>query len=278
MSSLSILAKHDKLDRDEIKNKQSIIKMTDDELSLAFKTLNIREGLQKFTRKERFIHDPELSSQKFCLHSFIPCKGATPDADGVYGWVKCRGTFNTQTEMNERSETIVRTFDSFHHLFHGRVGSPFPFSLDPRYVEETVDVDIRKKATKDASNDIKRLREEDMKVISEVKDAEQRLLDDVDEDIKTDPLDDYITKRVKRATLIFTLVETRKKLDVMVDKLKEAEKFVNDNDKKDPSLKEKCVLKYEEARKRAGIKDDVNNKENMVYYIMKDLPEGILDM
>jgi len=275
MSSLSILAGQDKLDRERLT--QKILELSEDDLSKLYKELNIRGGLEKIDRRERYINDPPLPQQNFCLHSFVPSKGSKPDKDGVYGWLKCRGTFNTQMEMDQRAEQIIRNVDSFHHIFHGKVGVPFPFSLDPKYVEDTVEIDIRNKARKDASEDMKRIKNEDKRVVKELKEAEQRLMEDVSEDKEEDPLDDYITKRVKRATLIFTLIETRAKMDKMIKTLRSSEDYVNNLDKEIPQLKKDCMKKYTEARERSGIKTDTESKDNMVYYIMRDLPEGIYE-
>ena len=97
-------------------------------------------------------------------------------------------------------------------------------------------------------------------------------------DKEVDVLEDYITKRVKRATLVFTIIETVKKLNKMKVQLSACEDIVSRLDGTDKTLKTQCVEKYEEARKRAGIKSDSNNKSNMVYYIMKELPDNILEV
>jgi hypothetical protein len=278
-SSLNLHSGQDTLTREianELTNK-TYPDMSSEELSEAYKNLNIK-NLSKFPRKERFINDPELSDQKIALVTFVPCKGARPDKDGVYGWLKSRGSFKNELQANDRAKEIIKTFDSFHHIHHVPVGVPYPMTLDQKYVEETDEVDISKKAKEDVEHDFKRLREDDKKIVTEMKEAEERLLDDVKDDKPVDELEEYIVKRVKRATLIFTLTETRKKMDQMVENLKRAEEFVNEKDAKDSTLKEKCLEKYEESRRRAGITEDMDSKENMVYYILRDLPEGIYDM
>jgi hypothetical protein len=277
MSSLSILAKQDKPNRDDYHKNKTNPELTAEQTKSAMEELCVSQGLKKFPSFERYITDPPFRQQVFCLHSFIPSKGAKPDKDGVYGWVKCRGTFNTEAEMDERAEEIIRTFDSFHHLFHGRVGVPFPFSLDPKYVEDTVEINLKEKAKKDVQQDMKRIRDEDQRTIKEIKDRERMLLEDTKKE-SPDDIDDYITKRVKRATLIYTIVETRKKLNEMIKSLENVEKVVNELDESNPKLREQCVDKYNESRREAGLSiQDSQKDRNMVYYIMEDLPEGVLN-
>ena len=236
MSSLSIHAGQEKLSRETYSYNQEDNKLSDEEFSKLYKSLSVKGGLMKLRGKERYINDPPFNNQNFCLLSFVPSKGARPDSKGVYGWAKCRGTFATEVEMNKRAEHIIREIDSFHHLFHARVGVPFPFTLDPSYVEEEIEINIQEKAKRDANEDIKRLRAQDKKEIKEVIEAEERLLDDVDEEKEEDPLDNYIQSRVKRATLVCELLETRKKMDKMIKSLKKTDKEVTDQDEKDSGL------------------------------------------
>lgn len=278
MSSLEILAKQTLPDKSEFALKGKQYEMSDDEMSEAWKTLNIRGVLKKYTSKERYMYDPQYRDQTYCLHSFIPSKGAKPNDDGVYGWIKCRGTFSSPMEMDQQAETIIRTYDSFHHLYHGKVGYPFPMTFDAKYVDEDHKVDINQVLRKDIADDMKTIKEHDKEIIESVKKAEENLLKDVDPEVVKDPIDDYITKRVKKATLVYTLINTRKKMDTMLLKLKETDDAIKSLDKENVAYKEGCWAKYEQARKSAGILEDVNNKENMVYYIMKDVPDEIYDL
>jgi len=270
------LAKQTAPDRKKFKLRQSPMDMSEDELSEVYKKLNVGMGVLTSKMKERYISDPPLSQQNYCLHSFVPCKGAKPDKDGVYGWIKCRGTFNTQNEMNEQSEVIVRNVDSFHHIFHSKVGQPFPFTLDPRYVEDTVEIDVKKKMKKDISNSVKSIRDEEKKTLNQLKEGEEKLLEDVSEDKVVDELDTYITNRVKRATLIFTLVKTREKMNTMIKNLKNVEAIINKADADNSTFKDGCMKRYSEAQKRAGINVDETSSDNMVHYIMSRLPDGIM--
>lgn len=296
MSSLEKLASGIPV-RDEsatsYKVKQTTETIPEEHMQEAFDTTNKTAFVSKWPKVERYVTDPPFESQKFCLHSFIPAKGATPDKDGVYGFLKCRGTFSDQASMNQRAETILRTIDSFHDLYHGVVGAPMPFANNPDYAKETVDIDIKKKAVEEVSRSIESSREKDRQVINELKQREKELLESVHmrKDEKTGEmkqltreeveasetkeqreermLDDYIAMRVKRATYLFTLMETKKKTDKIRENLKTVNEALLVTDKEHPEFIGKYKEKYEKEREKAGI---TGNNE-FVRLLVEDVPE-----
>src|SRR3990170_4868194 len=76
--------------------------LTTQETKDAVNDLVSSENLKRYPAVDRFYKDPQYKDQVYCLHSFYPSKGATPDKDGVYGMFKCRGTFSNEMEMNQR--------------------------------------------------------------------------------------------------------------------------------------------------------------------------------
>ena len=57
--------------------------LTTEETINALKDLSI--SMPSYPSLDRLYADPPVSGQKFALFSFVPAKGATPDANGVYG-------------------------------------------------------------------------------------------------------------------------------------------------------------------------------------------------
>ena len=91
--------------------------LTDPELDAALLTQNNTSFVDKFPRVERQFADPPIPLQMFSLVSFVPARGATPDKDGVFGFMKARGNYATTQEANERAEYLLRNVDSYHQIF-----------------------------------------------------------------------------------------------------------------------------------------------------------------
>ena len=281
------------------KVKQEKIEIPEEHMQEAFDTLNKTGFIRKWPSIERFVTDPVFEQQKYCLHSFVPAAGAKPDPDGVYGFFKCRGTFPTPVAMNQRAETIIREVDSHHELFHGLVGAPLPFTLNPDYCETTEDIDLKSKAVETVSNSVKEARERDRRVMKDLKQREKELLEDTNmvfdkktrsnrpmteeelaeketkktvEELAEKELDDYIAARVKRATYLFTLVETKKKTDKIKENFMAVDTALKEIDDSNPELMSKYLAKYKKERERVGLSDD----NTFIEYLVKDPPADLL--
>ena len=99
--------------------------LTETQVDNALKTLNSSTFVEKFPKIERRYADPPVELQRYGLISFVPAKGATPNKNGIYGFAKLRGNFNTSTECNERAEYLIRNVDSYHQIYHAYVGRQF---------------------------------------------------------------------------------------------------------------------------------------------------------
>ena len=70
------------------------------ELTKAMKELNTNSFVKNFPQVERRYTDPPIVQQKIGLFSFIPAKGATPNNEGIYGFAKLRGNFDTEKDAD----------------------------------------------------------------------------------------------------------------------------------------------------------------------------------
>ena len=120
MSSLS-----NPMDRNS--SRPSVPPLTDQETKQAMSVLN-NTSLLSFPQVERRYADPPVEGQKIVLVSFVPAKGAQPDQHGVFGFAKVRGSYLTEHEANDRAEYLVKNVDSYHPIYHARVGQPFPLT------------------------------------------------------------------------------------------------------------------------------------------------------
>jgi hypothetical protein len=254
-----------------------VAELTEEEVKHAKEELIDDGMIQKFRRQDKFYADPIYNNQIYCLTSFVPTKGAQPDEHGVFGFMKVRGTFFTQDEANQRAEWIIRNVDSYHKIQTAYTGKPFPVCADTRkYVKETATVEIRKKASETISEDIKTKREEEKREVQDIKDREKKLLESTGEDAKEEPHDHYTTLQVKKANLVWTYIETRKKMEQMKENILKARKEIAEMDAEDPAYQEEYYERYMRARKEAGLPTDIDpNENNFIKYMAKDAEEEL---
>jgi hypothetical protein len=222
--------------------------LTEDETIIATSELS-KKAFPQINRK--YI-DPVIPGQKFSLISFIPAKGTKPNEKGFYGYIKTRGTYNTIEEADSRSEFLIKNVDSTNSIYTCHTGHPVPLVVKG-CAESLNEVDIQKEVEQDVSNNVRSRATEERKKMEEIKERERELKEDVSE---PHPEDDYIAKRVKLATLRFTISEharLKKECEELRDKcileLLEAQKT-------NPEYEERHLAKYLEARKKANIPDD----------------------
>lgn len=278
------------LDREGSTPSQRSGELTENEVAKAVKELSV-----SFPRREKTFCDPKYSNQIVCLHSFIPSKGATPDADGIYGMIKCRGTFPDIEQSSIRAEEIIRGFDSFHRIYTSYVGQPFPLCDTSKFSQEVNEIDLQKKIDSTMKEDLKVKKEEDRKEIEDIQNREKKLLEEgrknelyntklderdkkiaagepVEEEIEEispdEILDKYTQLRIKRAQLIYTFVDTKKKLMQVKSIVKDTEEELKELEKQDPSYLQNYRERYMEARRQAHLPD---NDESFMKYLGDDI-------
>ena len=236
----------------------------------------IADRVHKFPLIDRYYADPSIMNQKICLVSFVPAKGATPDKDNFFGMMKVRGVFATEEEANERAEFLIRNVDSYHDIYHAYVGRPFPITTSRDYSAEVKNIDIRKKTTDIISEDIVRRKQDDAREIQEMKEREEKLLEEskkaeAGED-PMEPFEHYIMEQVKRAQLLWTYYETKTKMNQMKTSIRASTDKIAEFDKENPEFYEQYRERYFEARRKSGLKDDDNS---FLQYLGKDLEEEV---
>lgn len=228
---------------------------SEDEIEDAKKEL-INKSFTKmsFPKTVRVRRDPPLGQQNYHMFTFVPSKGARPDADGCYGVMKQRGTFPTPREAEEWGETLIRGTDSFHENMIGMVGSDFPLTVDSKYCLSTKEVDVRTKMDTVARDSIRSQRENDKKEMEEIQDRKRALLADTSEakEEAVDDLDYYVTLRVKRANIRIMQEECEKKLKECSKILKKTTSEINKLDDTHPQYAKDYQAKYKSALDAIG--------------------------
>lgn len=259
--------------------------LTDKELESAVDKLNNTDFTDKFPRREKAFADEEINSQQIGLFSFIPAKGATPNKNGVYGFAKLRGNFQTEQEASARAEKIIKETDSTHTIFHTWVGKPFPVTNNENFVKDVEEVNIRKEQTIAISKSIKDQNAKDKKIIEEIQERQRLLKQDVkvskkskyedDEDIEEDKcfnIDDYVTLRVKKAQLHWTYMQSVLKLLELRDLILNVNNEVIEKDSEHPEMKDKFYDKYMKAREESGFTSvsEEEMKNSFMKYLVED--------
>jgi len=230
-----------------------------------------------FAQVDRYYADPAQNGQKICLVSFIPSRGAQPDKDGIFGMMKVRGVYPTEDEANERSEFLIRNIDSYHDIFHAYVGRPFPVTTQNGFASSIKTIDIRKKTTELISEDILSKKRQEKQEIEDIQDREKKLLEEskrAQDGLPVDPFDEYITENVKRAQLVWTFHETKKKILQMKDSFTKATTRIQELDAEHPDFINSYREKYMEARRASGVPDD---NDSFIKYLGMDLQTEIED-
>lgn len=259
---------------------QGNIALDNAQAEAAMAELNVTSFVDKFPKVDRTYADPPLSMQHIGLFSFIPAKGATPNEHGVYGFAKIRGNYQTPMEAEQRAEFLIRNVDSYHKIYHAYVGRPFPVTNSSSYSAETSEIDIRKETTKAVTSSVKDKRDEEQRIVQEIKEREEKLLaeskraredDGVGEVPETDPYDQYITLAVKKAQLSWTFLEHQKKLREVRDIIIKTRQELSELDAKHPDFREKYFEKYISARREAGLDENIRDtQDNFIKYMVED--------
>ena len=152
------------------------------------------------------------------------------------------------------------------------MGDPFRRPNLQNIPLRTAEVDVRKKITTVVSDDVNRQKNEENKIINDIKSKEQELLAEskrAKEGIPEDPLDTYTTQRVKYAQLIWTYKKTEERMEEMRKIIKSTRDILNDMDEESPEFLEQYREKYYKARTDAGLPED--DGDTFMQYLGKDV-------
>jgi len=219
--------------RNQVMENTGMPPLTTEETVRALNELSI--SMPSYPSLDRLYADPPISGQKFALFSFVPSKGATPDANGVYGMAKIRGSYDNNMELEQREDMLIRNVDSYHKIYRTFVGKPFPITIDPKYSHEVKEIDIRNKTTEVISQSIKQQKASEQAEIKEIKEREEKLKED-----------------------------TSKTMDIII----RTRQQIKEMDEKDSSYRQHVYDKYMQARRDSGLADDDNS---FIKYICEDI-------
>jgi hypothetical protein len=264
-------------DRTQYRTKPDVPPLSYDETKRAVEDLYVPQI--PYFPTERHYKDPQYSNQNFCLVSFVPAKGASPDPDGFFGFIKVRGVFATTEEASQRAEWLIQNADSYHKIYTATIGAPFPMVADAKqYAKEDFEVQVKKSAEKTINQVIKEKDAEDKRELETIKEREAKLLKDSKiaqespDDYKVDPLEKYTMNQVKRAQLIWTYKETVAKLAPLRNNIRNASKEILEMDSEYPDFYNQFYEKYMESRRQVGLTDEkVAEQGSFIKYMVGDV-------
>jgi len=246
--------------------------LPEEHVNNAMAALNNTVFVDKFPRVDRTYADPPPPMQAIGLVSFTPAKGATPNANGVYGFAKLRGNYSSEIEANQRAEFLIRNVDSYHQIYQCYVGRPFPMTESSDYSAETTEIDIRKQTAESVSTNIKQKKKGEQQVMNEIKERETKLVEESKLD-EADPYETYISLNVKKAHLTWTWLEYQKKMETIKENIiKSREDIASLNDEY-PDFKDTYYEKYMEARRESGLTETAEeSQDNFIKFMVEDAP------
>ena len=234
-----------------------------------------------FPRSVKATNDPVVLGQEYGLFSFTPAQDVQPNKNGIYGVFKMRGNFSSVEESEKYAENLIRNHDSYNEIHVIRVGQCVPLSKKGELVEETVSIDLSKETDKIMSENVKEKRKQEKQEIKSIKQREENLLKENKEILdglyEKEPLEEYIMLRVKKAQLMWTLVETRKRIDTeIIPAIKKVKSEIKEWNTKYPTFDQEYYERYMEARKSVGIENqDKLNYSYFMNYLMDDNDEKL---
>lgn len=234
--------------------------------------------LGAYPRVERKYADPAIPNQNFALVSFVPSKGAKPDAEGIYGVAKLRGVFSTLSEADERAEFLIRNVDSVHPILTTYVGRPFPVieTGADKFGGKLNEIDIENKMETLMATDEREKKVDEEKTIREIKEREEKLKQDVKVEEADKPVEEaYCTARVKLAQLLFVAKDYRKRIDEIKPIASKTYQYILEAEAEHPDIVDDYLDRYKSARTEAGLSNEAPDFSfvNEMVASAKDLEE-----
>jgi hypothetical protein len=221
------------------------------------KSLNLVKT-EKFVPGAKFFD--KLINQRFAIVCYVPAKGAKPNEDGDYGFMKVRGTYSTEEEAKEAAIEIVKTQDQLTKNIITRVGCPFPIRPDSNLPEEfCISVD-----TKDSNGGLSSAFRNAAKI---QKDEEEQGKEDVaarlkkikeEYDADPDPVKEYAMLRNKMPYWCTLIKNMEENIKTFTQKIKDGHATILEQDVKNPDYREKFMSIIREEEESVGFKKGVN--------------------
>lgn len=227
-------------------SENNIPALTDEQLEHAKKELIV-----KFPKVERLPNDPPIANQAWSLFSF---KFLPKPVNGVYGFIKARGSFASESDWERHATNIIQTCDSKHRIWPFPTGEWLPITTNEDFAGEVLEVgqqdDLKRIYNNQESNEHKEAKQ----TVRDIKNREQMLRDDTGDRL-TDKttLSHYAQQVMKTQQLETWLEEMRKRKRQMIKALNEGQKEIEELDITHPEYREQVDDKIKEIKDEVGL-------------------------
>ena len=223
--------------------------LTNDEL-IAAKADLVRD-YPKISRHKVDPSTPDLAMQKIANVSYMLLK---EPIDGVYGFMKVRGTWPDVETATKDDERIIKTVDSVFPIHQAWVGHWVPITNNPRYSQDQMDVKMKEQdaALRDRAAKENNAKNEQMR--RELEERKEQL-EDTTRDLDNDPLslDYYTKKKVSERELKTYIVQGNEKLKKLKKSLKKIQDDIEKINVSRPTYRDQWLDHYNKARVKAGL-------------------------
>ena len=213
------------------------------------------------TMKSRI--DPKINRQSYGLISFIPSKNAFPDADGLYGIMKFRGSFETIPDAEEYADKLIREHDSYAEIDIVRIGYEFPvMANNDIYTSSTREIDIRQKVEDIVRADKITKRNAENKEIKNIQDRRKQLIDPThaeERDKAVEDIDMYTQLRVKKANALMAINESKKTIGTAESIIDKTNEDLLRLEQDHPEFKDEYLERYYKALDSVGASPQQNS-------------------
>jgi vacuolar-type H+-ATPase subunit I/STV1 len=195
--------------------------------------------------------DPPLAGQNYGLFSF---KLFPKPVDGVYGFLKFRGAFNTEDDFMRHSKYIIQSVDSKHKIFPYPQGHWFPITIEERFAKETVEV-----SDKDTLSNIYNEKEKDeankqREAMKSIEDRRKMLMEESKrEKPDTESLRYYAEKVMQVEQINDWLENLRKRKRDLTNALAKSKEEIDRLNMEHPEYKEKVKEEIDGIRQEIGL-------------------------
>lgn len=216
------------------------------------------EGQSKYPEIVRKDRDTPIPDQAWSIVSFM----VLPEPkDGVYAFVKCRGSYPSEQDARRRGKKIIRDVDSLFPLQFCPTGAWVPVTNDSKFAKnEEFIMDAKQKKEANfgiiGEEKLEQARKQHDKIVQDVHDRAKQLLDpDAPDDPYSDKegLDYYCQKRVTMNQMCNYTEELKAKLEKLETKKQLYEIEIAEIERVHPEHIDAWESRYNEKREEVGL-------------------------
>jgi hypothetical protein len=223
--------------------------LTDKQVEMAFK-----ENIVRFPKVEKLPVDPPIAGQNYGLFSF---KFLPKPINGVYGFLKFRGSFNDEDQWTRHAKYLIRSVDSKHKIWPFEQGKWMPITTNEEYAKDTLEVAQKDEIKKIFNNQDNDDQKEGKQKVKEVKDRERKLLEESKRTVAdTDSLDYYAQKVMSMQQLTSWLDTVRKRKRDMLKAFAMAKADIDKVEKTHPEYVDQVGEKIKTIKREIGLDEN----------------------